>query len=79
MSDARTRTSATRFVLALAEDADRVRLRADVVVIDEIPGVVLAEAERAVAADLAKAGEYVAVYTSLADAHRAFALFQPAS
>jgi hypothetical protein len=69
----------TRFVLALADDAERVRLRDDVVVIDEIRGVILAEAELRVAAELAKAGEYVAVYRSLADAHRAFALFQPAS
>jgi hypothetical protein len=79
MSEGQTRTRSTRFILALADDADRVRLRDDVVVIDEMPGVILAEADRAVAAELAKAGDYVALYTSLADAHRAFALFQPAS
>lgn len=72
-------TTSTRFVVALADDADRVRMRDDVAMIDELPGVILAEVELAIAVELARTGEFVAIYTSLADAYRAFALFEPAS
>ncbi len=43
--------------------------------IDEVPGVVLAEADITVAKRLVREGEYVGVYGSLADAYRAFSLF----
>jgi hypothetical protein len=74
-----TCVSETRYVLALAADAARVRSAEGALVIDELPGVVLVEAGLDVAKALAREGEYVGVYTSLAAAHRAFALFQPAS
>jgi hypothetical protein len=64
-------------VLALADDADRVRLTDGAVLIDELPGVVLAEAEVSLAKRLAGEGEYVGVYVRLEDAHRAFTLFAP--
>jgi hypothetical protein len=69
----------TRFVLALADDAVRVKQTDGTVVIDELPGVVLVEADLPIAVTLARNGEYVGVYRNLADAHRAFALFQPTS
>jgi hypothetical protein len=68
-----------RFVLALADDAERATRTQGTVVIDQLPGVVLVETDVDLATRLAREGEYVGVYTSLADAHRAFALFQPAS
>jgi hypothetical protein len=68
-----------RFVLALADDAERATRAHGTVVIDQLPGVVLVETDVAVATRLAREGEYVGIYTSLSDAHRAFALFQPAS
>jgi hypothetical protein len=68
-----------RYVLALADDAVRATRTEGTVVIDQLPGVVLVEADVAVATRLAREGEYVGVYTSLPDAHRAFSLFQPAS
>jgi hypothetical protein len=68
----------TRYILALADDADRIRLTDGAIVIDELPGVVLAEAEVSLAKRLAREGEYVGVYASLTDAHRAFSLFEPA-
>jgi hypothetical protein len=69
----------TRYVLALAGDAERAISTEGTLVIDQLPGVVLVEAGLAVPSRLAKEGEYVGVYTSLSDARRAFALFKPAS
>jgi hypothetical protein len=69
----------TRYVLALAGDAERAITTEGTIVIDQLPGVVLVEADLVVARRLARQGEYVGVYSSLSDAHRAFALFQPAS
>jgi hypothetical protein len=71
--------SDTRYVLALADDANRAMATEGTVVIDQLPGVVLIEADLRVASKLARDGEYVGVYRSLSDAHRAFALFHPAS
>jgi hypothetical protein len=68
-----------RYVLALADDAERAITTEGTIVIDQLPGVVLVETDLAVASRLAREGEYVGVYSSLMDAHRAFALFQPAS
>jgi len=68
-----------RYIVALADDADRVRLTEGILLIDELPGVVLAEAEASVARRLAEVGEYVGVYTNITDAHRAFSLFVPES
>lgn len=68
-----------RYIVALADDADRVRLTEGILLIDELPGVVLAEAEASVARRLAEVGEYVGVYTNVTDAHRAFSLFVPES
>jgi hypothetical protein len=66
---------ARRYVLALAQDAKRARATEGTLVVDELPGVVLIETDLAVATKLAREGEYVGVYASLADAHRAFSLF----
>ena len=68
-----------RYIVALADDADRVRLTEGTVVIDELPGVVLAEAEASLAKRIAGEGEYVGVYTDIVDAHRAFSLFAEGS
>jgi len=76
MSSAIPLPTGTRWVLALAEDAERIKVANDVLLIDELPGVVLAEADIVLAKRLAREGEYVGVYSSLDDAYRAFALFE---
>lgn len=69
----------TRYVLALGEDA-RVAETADgTAIIERLPGVVLVEADATLARALAARGEYVHVYSSPEDAHRAFLLFDRAS
>jgi hypothetical protein len=64
-----------RFVVALAEDVQRAVEQEGTLVIDEIPGVVLLEADLSIATKLAHEGQYVGVYSSLEAAHRVFALF----
>jgi hypothetical protein len=68
--------SRRRYAIALAEDAERAIATEGTLVIDELPGVVLIEVDVAVATTLAREGQYVAVYSFLSDAHRAFAVFQ---
>jgi hypothetical protein len=66
----------TRWVLALADDAERLRQTDGVLLVDELPGVTLGEADVLLAKKLARDGEYVGVYASLEQAYRAFSLFQ---
>jgi hypothetical protein len=47
-----------------------------VAIIERSPGVVLVEADAGRASALVAGGEYVHIYRSPADAHRAFALFE---
>ncbi len=68
--------SRRRYAIALAEDAERAIATEGTLVIDELAGVVLIEVDVAVATTLAREGQYVAVYSFLSDAHRAFAVFQ---
>jgi hypothetical protein len=65
-----------KYVVALAEDVPRAIATEGTLVIDELPGVVLVEVDVDVARRLAREGQYVGVYSSLQDAHRAFALFE---
>jgi hypothetical protein len=62
--------------VALAEDVEPAIGHEGTVVIDRIPGLVLIEADLAIATKLAHEGQYVGVYSSLEAANRAFALFQ---
>jgi hypothetical protein len=64
-----------RYVLAFADDAPAVADAEGVTVIARLPMVVLVETDIDKAFDLAKAGEYVAVYDSSDDALRAFSVF----
>jgi hypothetical protein len=66
----------TRYVLAIGEDAPVVESAEGVAIIERSPGVVLVEADAGRARALAAGGEYVHIYRSPADAHRAFALFE---
>jgi hypothetical protein len=75
LSSATPLPGGTRWVLALADDAEGVKTTPGVSLVDEAPGVVLAEADIALAKRLARDGEYVGVYSSFADAYRAFSLF----
>jgi hypothetical protein len=68
----------TRYVLALGDDAARVRDADGTAVVLEVDRVVLVEADIQIAVDLAREGEYVHVFSSPHDAHRAFALFHAA-
>jgi hypothetical protein len=69
----------TRYVLALGEDARVVENTDGTALIERLPGVVLVEADVTLANGLAAGAEYVHVYSSFIDAHRAFSLFVPAS
>lgn len=66
----------TRYVLAIGEDAPVVESAEGVAIIERSPGVVLVEADAGRASALVAGGEYVHIYRSPADAHRAFVLFE---
>jgi hypothetical protein len=72
-------TARTRYVLAIGEDALVVEAADGTAIIERSPGVVLVEADASLAATLSDRGEYVHVFSSAEDAHRAFALFLPDS
>jgi len=71
--------SRTRYVIALGDDADLVQETNGTAIVERLDNVVLVEADVALARELARAGEYVHVFTSPHDALRVLALFRNAS
>ncbi|MGZ4110183.1 MAG: hypothetical protein ACXVQU_10550 [Actinomycetota bacterium] len=71
--------SRIRYVIALGDDADIVQKTDGTAVVERLDNVVLVEADVALAKELARAGEYVHVFTSPHDALRVLALFRTAS
>jgi hypothetical protein len=71
--------NATRYLLAIGEDALVVERADGTAIIERLPGVVLVEADATLARDLAAGGDFVHIYTSPHDALQAFALFDPTS
>jgi hypothetical protein len=71
--------SRTRYVIALGDDADIVQKTDGTAIVERLDNVVLVEADAALARELARAGEYVHVFTSPHDALRVLALFRNAS
>lgn len=68
-----------RYVIALGDDADIVQMTHGTAVVERLDNVVLVEADVELAKELARAGEYVHVFSSPHDALRVLALFRTAS
>ena len=65
-----------RYVLGFGDDAEAVVRAPGVTLIRQLPRAALVQTDRALAAALAAAGEYVAVYRSIGDALLAIAVFE---